>query len=193
MAQNHARRENAVLWDLQSALAALTILHWCSKLELVFISTASGFPPSLKHDKRKVLDMDERVFFHLSEVLPDDVKAPSTSGGGSAAENSGGGVAESAPEVEGATSTANNSGSGKPVIRTGQEVAFRIGQRQGKPLGLRVRKLKPGTLPTEESLPGRFVGVVVVPPRNVGTDKEKEKVSVPPTQTLFLRFLFYRG
>lgn len=120
--------------------------------------------------------MDERVFFHLSEVLPDDVKAPSASGGGSAADSSSGGVAESAPEVEGAP--ANNGGSGKPVIRRGQEVAFRIGQRQGKPLGLRVRKLKPGTLPTEESLPGRFVGVVVVPPRDLGTDKDKEKVSV---------------
>lgn len=116
--------------------------------------------------------MDERVFFHLSEVLPDDVKAPSASGGGGgAAENSGG--AESVPEVEGAP--ANNSGSSKPVIRRGQEVAFRIGQRQGKPLGLGVRKLKPGTLPTEESLPGRFVGVVVVPPRNMGTDKDKDK------------------
>eukprot|EP00752_Nemacystus_decipiens_P009418 g8421.t1 len=121
----------------------------------------------------EVLDMDERVFFHLSEVLPDDVKAPSTSGSGSAADNSSGVVAVSAPEVEG--STANSSGSGKPVIRRGQEVAFRIGQRQGKSLGLRVRKLKPGTLPTEESLPGRFMGVVVVPPRDVGTDKDKEK------------------
>lgn len=127
-----------------------------------------------------MLNFDERVFFHLSEVLPDDanVNAPSASGGGGAAENSTGGVAESAPEVEGAP--ANNSGSGKPVIRRGQEVAFRIGYRQGKPMGLRVRKLKPATLPTEESLPSRFVGVVVVPPRNVGTDmdKDKEKVSV---------------
>lgn len=119
--------------------------------------------------------MDERIFFHLSEVLPDDIKTPSASGGGSAAENSSGGsVAESAPEV----------GGGKPVIRRGQEVAFRIGQRQGKPLGLRVRKLKPGTLPTEESLPGRFVGVVVVPPRDVGTDKDKEKVSLASSYRL---------
>lgn len=130
--------------------------------------------------------MDERVFFHLSEVMPDDVKAPSASGGGSAAENS---VAESAPEMEG--TPANNSGSGKPVIRRGQEVAFRIGQRQGKPLGLRVRKLKPGTLPTEESLAGRFVGVVVVPPRDVGTDKDKEKVSVQCSSLLLKQTLTF--
>ena len=121
--------------------------------------------------------MDERVFFHLSEVLPDDAKASSASGGGSIAENSLGAAAKSSPEAEGAsaTTTANTGSSGKPIIRRGQEVAFRIGQRQGKPLGLRVRKLPPGTLPTEESLPCRFVGVVVVPPRNVniGTDKEK--------------------
>lgn len=124
--------------------------------------------------------MDERVFFHLSEVLPDDVKAPSAGGGGSAADSRSGGAAESALEVESAA--ANNSGSGKAVIRRGQEVAFRIGHRQGKPLGLRVRKLKPKTLPTEESLPGRFVGVVVVPPRDVGTDKDKDKVSVPSSR-----------
>lgn len=118
--------------------------------------------------------MDERVFFHLSEVLPDDANAPSASS------------ADSAPEAESAAATvpANSSGGGKPVIRRGQEVAFRIGQRQGKPLGLRVRKLKSGTLPTEESLPGRFVGVVVVPPRSVGTDKDKEKVSVPSSHRL---------
>lgn len=129
--------------------------------------------------------MDERVFFHLSEVLPDDDKTPSAGGGGSAAENSSGGAAESAPEVESATADA--SGSGKPVIKRGQEVAFRIGQRQGKPLGLRVRKLKPGTLPTEESLPGRFVGVVVVPPRDVGTDKDK--VSVPSSRWMEFRIV----
>jgi len=123
--------------------------------------------------------MDERVFFHLSEVLPDDTKVSSASGGGSVAENSVCTGAESSPEAVGsfATASANSGGSGKPIIRRGQEVAFRIGQRQGKPLGLRVRKLPPGTLPTEESLPGRFVGVVVVPPRNIniniGTDKEK--------------------
>lgn len=110
--------------------------------------------------------MDERVFFHLSDVLPDD-------------NSSGGASAEGVPEVDGTAATntsTSTSGSSKPIIRRGQEVAFRIGQRQGKPLGLRVRKLRPGTLPTEESLPGRFVGVVVVPPRNIGTDKEKVRI-----------------
>lgn len=123
--------------------------------------------------------MDERVFFHLSEVLPDEAKANTASGIGSVAENNLGAGAGSSSEAGGAfaTASASSGGGGKPIIRRGQEVAFRIGQRQGKPLGLRVRKLPPGTLPTEESLPGRFVGVVVVPPRNIniniGTDKEK--------------------
>lgn len=136
----------------------------------------------------QVLDMDERVFFHLSEVLPDDnnsnnmatTPAAAAGGGGGSAptdkDSSGDGVAESAPDVEGTPSTAAGNGNAKPtpIIKRGQEVAFRIGQRQGKPLGLRVRKLRQGTLPTEESLPCRFVGVVVVPPRNVGpVDKEK--------------------
>ncbi|CAM9754667.1 unnamed protein product [Ectocarpus sp. 12 AP-2014] len=140
----------------------------------------------------EVLDMDERVFFHLSEVLPDDSNSNNIAatpggaggaGGGSAPtdkDSSGDGVAESAAEVEGTPSTAAGNGIAKPtpIIKRGQEVAFRIGQRQGKPLGLRVRKLRQGTLPTEESLPCRFVGVVVVPPRNVGTiDKEKDAMA----------------
>lgn len=112
--------------------------------------------------------MDERVFFRLSDVLPDD-------------NGSGGAAAESVPEVNGtaATTTTTSSGSSggsNQIIKRGQEVAFRIGQRKGKPLGLRVRKLRPGTLPTEESLPCRFVGVVVVPPRNIGTDKERVRI-----------------
>lgn len=127
--------------------------------------------------------MDERVFFHLSEVLPDNSSSNAASASGSGADNNSGvGVTEKAPETEGTPTTTNNanssgSSSNKPTIKRGQEVAFRIGQRQGKPLGLRVRKLRAGTLPTEESLPCRFVGVVVVPPRNVGTT-DKEKVSL---------------
>ncbi|CAN0337014.1 unnamed protein product, partial [Ectocarpus sp. 8 AP-2014] len=143
----------------------------------------------------EVLDMDERVFFHLSEVLPDDnnnnnnnnnnAATPAGGGGGGGSAPTGkdssvDGVAERAAEVEGTPSTAAGNGNAKPtsIIKRGQEVAFRIGQRQGKPLGLRVRKLRQGTLPTEESLPCRFVGVVVVPPRNVGTvDKEKDAMA----------------
>lgn len=132
-----------------------------------------GFPNTTQ--QHQVLDMDERVFFHLSDVLPDD-------------HSSGGASAESVPEADGTTASNTNtntsgSGSSKPIIRRGQEVAFRIGQRQNKPLGLYVRKLRPGTLPTEESLPCRFVGVVVVPPRNIGIDKEKVRIgpaSRPP-------------
>ncbi|CAM9132973.1 unnamed protein product, partial [Hapterophycus canaliculatus] len=134
----------------------------------------------------EVLDMDERVFFHLSEVLPDNSTGASASGSGAADDSSGVGVSENAPEIESPPTTSNitskssttTSSTNKPTIKRGQEVAFRIGQRQGKPLGLRVRKLRPGTLPTEESLPCRFVGVVVVPPRNVGTaDKEKDAMA----------------
>ncbi|CAM9108870.1 unnamed protein product [Scytosiphon promiscuus] len=138
----------------------------------------------------EVLDMDERVFFHLSEVLPDNNGASGSGNGGTAEDSGRVGVSEKALETESnpntadstsTTNTTNNNNTNttnKPTIRRGQEVAFRIGQRQGKPLGLRVRKLRPGTLPTEESLPCRFVGVVVVPPRNVATtDKEKDAMT----------------
>ncbi len=132
--------------------------------------------------------MDERVFFHLSELLPDEAKDGSAGGGGSVAENSLGAGPGSSSEAGGAfaTAPANSGGVGKPIIRRGQEVAFRIGQRQGKPLGLRVRKLPPGTLPTEESLPGRFVGVVVVPPRNINIGTDKEKVGYLFSSSMFI-------
>lgn len=152
-------------------------------LPALFIRSAMTALLSLfRKPMHQVLDMDERVFFHLSEVLHDDnnnVATPAAGSGGSAPtdkDSGGDGVAATAPEVESAPSTAAGNGNTKPtpIIKRGQEVAFRIGQRQGKPLGLRVRKLRQGTLPTEESLPCRFVGVVVVAPRNVGTvDKEK--------------------
>lgn len=63
---------------------------------------------------------------------------------------------------------AGGGGGGGAIIKRGQEVSFRLGQRQGKPLGLCVKKLKSGTLPLcEELLPSRFVGVVVVAPRMI--------------------------
>lgn len=119
----------------------------------------------------EVLDMDERVFFHLSEVVPDGGRVAGEAN--ASARKDGGAVTNVATESDGVAVSSKNSVN-KVIIRRGQEVAFQIGQRQGRPLGLRVRKLEAGTLPTEETLPWRFVGVVVVPPRNVGSaDNEK--------------------
>lgn len=109
---------------------------------------------------------DDRVFFHLSDVLPDE-GFPKGEGGVS--------NGESTPNKE---STRRGRKGQEVTIRRGQEVAFYLGQRQGKPVGIRVRKLQAGSLPTEEKFPGSFVGVVVVPPRNVGTNgSAEEKVS----------------
>lgn len=109
-----------------------------------------------------MLGTDDRVFFHLSDVLPDK-GFPKGEGGDS---------------VSNGESTKRGRKGQEVTIRRGQEVAFYVGQRQGKPLGLRVRKLPAGSLPTEETFPGSFVGVVVVPPRNVGSNSSSEdKVS----------------
>lgn len=69
---------------------------------------------------------------------------------------------------------------GGAIIKRGQEVSFQLGQRQGKPLGLRVRKVKAGTLPPppEEILPSKFVGVIVVAPRSMGSVGNADKVGV---------------
>lgn len=123
-----------------------------------------------------MLDVDERVFFHLSEVVTEEGGGGGTGAGtdargkeGSAADSPAGGA-----DVSGGGGGGDGVKGGRVLIKKGQEVAFRLGQRQGRPLGLRVRKLKKGTLPTEESLPFRLLGVVVVAPRNVGgADNEK--------------------
>ena len=128
-----------------------------------------------------MLDVDERVFFHLSEVVTEEGGGGGASAGADARGKEGS-AAHSPPGGADISGAGGGSGGGDGVkggrvlIKKGQEVAFRLGQRQGRPLGLRVRKLKPGTLPTEESLPSRFVGVVVVAPRNVG-GADSEKVS----------------
>ena len=151
-----------------------------------------------------MLGLDERVFFHLSEVVADGGgETPGGVGSGAvtdsrgkedgAGDNSAGGIGGGGDGVGGDGAGADGAGAGgggvgdgvkggrgmmkkgqEVLIKKGQEVAFRLGQRQGRPLGLRVRKLKSGTLPTEVLLPSRFVGVVVVAPRNVsGADSEK--------------------
>lgn len=127
-----------------------------------------------------MLDVDERVFFHLSDVITEEGGGAGTGAGADARSKEGGAPNSSAGGADAGTGGGGGGGDGikggRVIIKKGQEVAFRLGQRQGKPLGLRVRKLKPGTLPTEESLPSRFVGVVVVAPRNVG-GADNEKVS----------------
>lgn len=129
-----------------------------------------------------MLDVDERVFFHLSEVITEEGGGGGTGRGADARNKEGGAPDSSAGGGDAGTGGGGGGGGGdgikggRVLIKKGQEVAFRLGQRQGRPLGLRVRKLKPGTLPTEESLPSRFVGVVVVAPRNVG-GADNEKVS----------------
>lgn len=137
--------------------------------------------------------MDERVFFHLSEVVLDrppderavdaDAKADATTAGGANDGGDAAGAAAAASASASASSAAaavNTKKISKGIIERGQEVAFRMGKRQGKPIGTRVRKLKAGTLPKEEPLLLRFVGVVVVAPRNIAAasgSTEKEKVT----------------
>lgn len=124
-----------------------------------------------------ILGTDDRVFFHLSDVLPDE-GFPRGEGGVSNGEIT---PDHSIPSTMSNKESTKRGRKGQEVtIRRGQEVAFRLSQRQGKPLGLRVRKLPAGSLPTEETVPGSFVGVVVVPPRNVGTSSNggaEDKVS----------------
>lgn len=129
------------------------------------------------------IGQDERVFFHLSEVL----MQPESDDQDTAKAEDAVTTAEGNPRVANSpvvpidqSSGKNNSG---PIIERGQEVSFRLGQRQGKPLGLCVKKLKGGTLPSEETLPTRFVGVVVVAPRTTagaggGGGASTEKVTV---------------
>lgn len=127
-----------------------------------------------------MVDQDERVFFHLSEVVKESNSGSSTSpqpgavaidrsvdncNFGVTSESSGDTAAGSMLSVPG--NDINNAVVG-PIISRGQEVAFRIGQRQGRRLGLCVRKLPAGTLTLEECLPTRFVGVIAVAPTWTG-------------------------
>lgn len=124
---------------------------------------------------------DERIFFHLSEVVREGpTKAPtfpedSMDEGDRNQETDqtfvvtdvcGERPPASAPALSSSTpAMSNNFG---PIISRGQEVAFRIGHRHGRRVGLCVRKLAVGSLSLEETIPSRFVGVVVVAPRATG-------------------------
>ncbi|CAM9914767.1 unnamed protein product, partial [Discosporangium mesarthrocarpum] len=121
----------------------------------------------------RVMDKDERVFFHLSEVINetgDEVLLGNVQG------------FDSSPLVGpvpvtvqhfsisgGAQSSSSSRGTGNvgdASISQGQEVSFRLGQRQGKTVAVSVRKLPQGSLSLEEAVPGRYLGVVVVAPRS---------------------------
>lgn len=134
----------------------------------------------------EVLDMDEWVFFHLSEIVPEPGNVNPSGESGAVGDTTEGETAADTGDANASRSPAKSPAKtrNKAMIKRGQEVAFHIGQRQGKPLGLRVRKLASGTLPKEESLPSRFVGVVVVAPRNVGS-LDKDKVGATASNGLF--------
>ncbi|KAG5188575.1 hypothetical protein JKP88DRAFT_347862 [Tribonema minus] len=98
-------------------------------------------------------DTTERLFFHLSEVIPPAQEPSSTS-------------TSDAPQQQQQQSRGPVPHRRKPpqagsaVVGKGQEVSFTMGVRHGKNIGLQVQCLPKGTIPPALVLPDRYLGVV---------------------------------